>query len=412
VSQQPLHRRVSYGVLGGPRRSLRLCGKKSAGATCLALLAASLAAQTDATFRDRKAWRLENDKLRVTVLSGGGHIAELVLKNPPGGREVNPLWIPPWPSIEPDTYTKEKHGEAYGADSEAATLSGIMGHNVCFDYWGAPSEPEFRAGLSYHGEVSTLQWKKLDSGAGEIQCRADLERSAMALTRTLRLRPGQPILYVEETVENHGSFDRPFGWVQHVTFGPPFVDAASCFFDASATRGERRFESQSREFTWPADQDRDFRRFSKALRSSDMAYFLLDPNRETHFISALNTQYRQLVAYVFQGGDFPWLNVWEQNGANMGPPWKGETRSRGLEFGNTRVSGTARNWLRRPSIWDTPAFGWLDAGATRTARYLALVVPIPAGFDAVRDIRLAEKEILIEGPRNQVLRVPFDPAWF
>ncbi|MBI3695134.1 MAG: hypothetical protein HY238_09900 [Acidobacteria bacterium] len=119
-------------------------------------LSLPLQGQTEPTFRGRRAWQLDNDKLRVTVLTGGGHIAELVLKNPPNGKEVNPLWIPPWPSIEPSAYDREKHGSIYGTDSEAPTLSGIMGHNVCFDYWGAPSEAEFKAGLSYHGEVSTL----------------------------------------------------------------------------------------------------------------------------------------------------------------------------------------------------------------------------------------------------------------
>src|SRR5579885_3366321 len=131
-----------------------------------------------ARFRGRLAWRLENDRLRVTVLQGGGHIAELVLKNLPGGREVNPLWIPPWPSIEPSTYRADRDGKVYGVDSEAPTLAGIMGHNLAFDFWGAPSPAEFRAGLSYHGEVSVLEWyevtSKNDQKGVEFTYRADL----------------------------------------------------------------------------------------------------------------------------------------------------------------------------------------------------------------------------------------------
>src|SRR6266571_62207 len=145
----------------------------------------TLCGESDVTFHGRKAWKLENDKLRVTVLQGGGHVAQLTLK---GGREVNPLWIPPWPSIEPSTYDKQMHGPIYGTDSEAATLSGIMGHNVCFDYWGATYATEFQAGLSYHGEVSILEWKKVRSGANEFTYRADLPESRTSLTRTLRLR--------------------------------------------------------------------------------------------------------------------------------------------------------------------------------------------------------------------------------
>ncbi len=379
----------------------------------LFLLAAGAAAQTDVTFHDRKAWRLENDRLRVTVLTGGGHIAELTLKNPSGGREVNPLWVPPWPSIEPNTYNRDKHGAIYGADSEAATLSGIMGHNVAFDYWGAPSPAEFRAGLYFHGEVSILQWRRAPSAAGEFTCRVDLPQSRTSLTRTLRLRPGQPVLYFEETAENHTPFDRPFGWVEHVTFGPPFVDARNSAFDASATHGERRLGDQPREFSWPADGDRDFRRFSQDARSADMAYLLLDPGREVEFVAAVNTGYRVVVAYVFKRADFPWLNLWEQNRSIDKPPWKGVTQTRGMEFGNTRVSGTMRAYFRLPMQWETPTAGWLDARAARSVRYLAVLAPIPDGFAGVRDVLIAGSEIVIVGrPEGKRIRVSFDPSLF
>ena len=52
------------------------------------------------TFRDRRAVQIESDALRVTVLVEGGHIAEILDKQ----SGVNPLWTPPWPSIEPSSY--------------------------------------------------------------------------------------------------------------------------------------------------------------------------------------------------------------------------------------------------------------------------------------------------------------------
>src|SRR6185503_21245596 len=75
-----------------------------------------------ASFRGRRAVQLENENLRLTVLVEGGHIAELLHK--PSG--INPLWTPPWPSIEPSTYDRSKHPE-YGADSESKLLAGLMG---------------------------------------------------------------------------------------------------------------------------------------------------------------------------------------------------------------------------------------------------------------------------------------------
>jgi len=42
------------------------------------------------TFRGRRAAVIENRHLRLTVLEGGGHIAEIADKE----TDVNPLWIP------------------------------------------------------------------------------------------------------------------------------------------------------------------------------------------------------------------------------------------------------------------------------------------------------------------------------
>src|SRR6478609_5669432 len=103
----------------------------------------------DANFHGRRASSIENERLRVTVLHEGGHIAEILDK----ATGVNPLWIPPWPSIEPSTYEAARHPE-YGHDSESKLLAGIMGHNLCLDIFGGPSPEEAAAGMTVHGEGS------------------------------------------------------------------------------------------------------------------------------------------------------------------------------------------------------------------------------------------------------------------
>ena len=96
---------------------------------------------TAISFRGRQAARLENEILRVTVLHGGGHIAEVFDKR----AGVSPLWIPPWPSMEPSEFDK-KRPDPYGTDHEARLLAGIMGHNLCLDLFGGPSRDEAAAG--------------------------------------------------------------------------------------------------------------------------------------------------------------------------------------------------------------------------------------------------------------------------
>lgn len=371
------------------------------------------------SFRDRAAWRLENDRLRVTVLQGGGHIAEVVAKTA-AGESVNPLWVPPWPSIDPWTYDRGKHGAIYGTDSEAALLSGIMGHNLCFDYWGAPSKTEFKAGLAYHGEVSILPAQFVSQDDTSLVHRFDLVQSGTSITRTMRLAPGQPILYVEETVRNKLSLDRPFGWVQHVTFGPPFVDPDETFFDASATRGDT-WDEESDTIKplgdWPVGGDDrredDYRRFAPKAPSLKMAYFLLDPERDIAFISAVNTKYHLMMLYVFRRSDYPWMMVWEENRRLQTPPWNGETMTRGMEFGNTRIAGTAREYAKQTTIHDTPAFGWLDGKGEQTARYLAILTEVPEGFRGVTDVRIDGAEIVVQGfEEGESIRVAFEKRLF
>src|SRR4029077_7067835 len=101
-------------------------------------------------YRGRRAATLENDALRVTVLHEGGHIAEILDKR----SGINPLWIPPWPSIEPAEYDAARRAE-YGGGLDASLLAGIMGHNLCLDIFGGPSADEAAAGLPVHGEGST-----------------------------------------------------------------------------------------------------------------------------------------------------------------------------------------------------------------------------------------------------------------
>ena len=140
------------GEAAGPQRSPR----RDAVRTCerrtrrryVALRPTMPPMPTLTTYRGRRAASIENEHLRVTVLIGGGHLAEVHDKR----AGVNPLWTPPWPSIEPAQY------DPRGIRNTAAPWSracwpGIMGHNLCLDIFGGPSEDEARAGLPVHGEV-------------------------------------------------------------------------------------------------------------------------------------------------------------------------------------------------------------------------------------------------------------------
>src|SRR5215467_12589003 len=135
-------------------------------------------------YRGRRAHTVETTELRVTVLAEGGHVAEIADKV----SGVNPLWTPPWPSIEPSTYDRAKHPE-YGEGPESKLLAGIMGHNLCLDLFGGPSEAEAAAGMTVHGESSVARYD-IVSEAQEITARVSLPMAELRFERRLRLRSG------------------------------------------------------------------------------------------------------------------------------------------------------------------------------------------------------------------------------
>src|SRR3954467_7280533 len=104
-------------------------------------------------YHGRRAVTVENDHLRASVLVGGGHIAEIFEKS----AAVNPLWVPPWRSIEPAGFARSTPGE-YGDGGDNTLLASIMGHNLCLDIFGGPSDEEAAAGLTPHGEGSIVPY--------------------------------------------------------------------------------------------------------------------------------------------------------------------------------------------------------------------------------------------------------------
>src|SRR4051794_26018374 len=120
------------------------------------------------TFRGRRAATIANDALRVTVLEEGGHIAEIYdLRS-----GINPLWTPPWSSVEPTAFDRMKHPE-FGGGSDAKLLAGIMGHNLCLDIFGGPSDEEATAGMTAHGDASVARYD-IDAAADRLTMRAHL----------------------------------------------------------------------------------------------------------------------------------------------------------------------------------------------------------------------------------------------
>src|SRR5438477_3795403 len=237
---------------------------------------------TETAYRGRRAAVFENEELRVTVLKEGGHIAEIFDKQ----TGVNPLWTPPWPSIEPSEYAREKHPQ-YGDGADARLLAGIMGHNLCLDVFGVPSAEEAAAGITVHGEAPVVVYE-IGAADGQLVMRTRLPEANLSFERHLTLNGRS--LRIREAVENPSAFDRPIAWTQHVTLGPPFLEPGVTQFRASATLSkvyETQFGSADylragAAFVWPmavrADEGlADLRLFNGAPVSGAFTTHLMDP---------------------------------------------------------------------------------------------------------------------------------------
>jgi len=338
---------------------------------------------TEIKFENRRTVCVENDVVRVAVTLEGGHIARIEHK----ATGVNPLWVPPWPSIEPSTYSYAGHPE-YGQGNEAHLLAGILGHNICLDTFGAPSAEEAAAGMPVHGEGPLIPYDVTAEGENCLTMKGLLKRSHLRFTRQLKLAPGSGVVLISEEVCNLSSSDRPIAWTQHVTLGPPFLETGRTEFRLTATRskvGDASFNDNlgpyapAAEFAWPfcplkTGGTEDLRVYTKGPVSGGFTTHLMDQAREQAFFLAWSPATKVLFGYVWKREDFPWLARWEEHRLRTALPWNGKAVTCGMEFGVSPLVESRRSMVERGSLFGVPSYRWVPAHTKLTVEYCAFIM--------------------------------------
>ena len=370
----------------------------------------------------RPGFRLQTDWGHISVLAGGGHICELNLNACAG---VNPLWRPPWTTIDPSAYTVSKHARRFGPPPDGKLLSGIAGHSLSFDHFGPPSVEETAAGLTTHGEAPALQWKiqkRAELPNPLLQYGVKLPEARIEFSRKLTIDRANPVIYCEEEAVNLSSYDRPISWNEHVTFGPPFLEEETTWFDMPATRAKvcpasysAQFSLQpDAEFMWPQAPTKDGKgvnlRAMPAQRFGHYTAQLLDPQLKIGFIAACNPRLRLLVVYAFRRADFPWVGNWEERYSRTQAPWRGKTFCRGLEFSTTPFSIPRRETIEQGPLFGESTYRWLPAKSKTQIRFLILLFEVPETFRGVASVSIANKkiEVVESGDRGRKLAVAAD----
>src|SRR5262249_41986606 len=157
---------------------------------------------------------------------------------------------------------------------------------------GGPSDEEAAAGMSAHGDGSVARYDVAEAH-DTLVMQANLPTAQIRVERRIELR--DRTIRVRERVENLTAFDRPIGYTQHVTLGPPFLERGLTEFRVSATHskvfegefGADDYLQPAAEFEWPIAPGRggpiDLRRLTSATASSAYTTHLMDPACEHAF---------------------------------------------------------------------------------------------------------------------------------
>jgi hypothetical protein len=157
--------------------------------------------------------------------------------------------------------------------------------------------------------------------------------------------------------------------MQHVTFGPPFVEPGKNSLDVSATRGlvaaGGRPESASllpeSEVNWPSGvswdgRTTDLRGFQTRPNAGTYCAPLLDRKRTNQFFTAYHTGFRIAIGYLFPSGGNPWIADWQENHSIRTLPWNGQVVARGIEFGTSPFAEGLRKSVERGALFNVAAF--------------------------------------------------------
>lgn len=273
-----------------------------------------------------------------------------------------------------------------------------MGHFLCLDRWGPPSEAEAKNGMPFHGEATKVTWRvtrapERRNGGIEAEMSAVLPLAGLEVRRHVRLSDTAALVEVREEVTNRNPLGRIFNMVQHPTIGPPFLDAETRV-DASAGKGLM----QSSPLPNP---ERPTVRWPHALHQGkrvDLRRLHDDPNpnvvsfegRGRHgWTTACNPKQQRLIGYLWPASDYPWFSAWRH-------VENGKPALRGLEFGTTGLHQPFSVLVAKGRIFDLPLYTHLDAGESVTRSYAAFLLRTPAGFEGAKSVDYGDGKVVVE----------------
>jgi len=239
-----------------------------------------------------------------------------------------------------------------------------------------------------HGEASVARFeiRRFDQ---HVEMHATLPSAQLRVERRIVL--DERTVRVREVVENLTATDRPAGWTQHATIGPPFLQHGVTTLHVPADRslvypgpfGPADYLAAGEAFVWPhaprhGGGSIDLSTYSSSASSSSYTAHRLDPREEEAAVIAFTPALGLAFGYAWRRGDFPWLGLWEENRARTTAPWNGGTVTWGLEFGVSPLPESRRQMIERGRTFGTPGYRWIPAHQRVEVEFRARLWPAAA----------------------------------
>jgi Domain of unknown function (DUF4432) len=326
----------------------------------LPLVLVTITANPETLVKGRRSLVLDGSAAQVVVDIAGGSIVSFQFQD----QKLNPL--------------------VWGEKGEQ-TAPRPMGHFLCLDRWGAPSEAEKNHGMPFHGEAAHVVWKILSDtvksdGAIHAEMAAVLPIAGLEVGRRITMREKEAVLTVSETVTNRNKLGRLYNMVQHPTIGPPFLDETT-LVDSNARKGFMQSSPmpnpEEPAVYWPQAINESETVDLRRLRDDpipNVVSFTID--EEYGWAAASNAARGLLIGYIWKNDEYPWFNVWRhvENGRPL---------ARGLEFGTTGLHQPYGTLLAKGRIFGRPIYGYLDANSTVKKSYAVFLFKIRQDYKGV-----------------------------
>jgi hypothetical protein len=369
-------------------------------------------------WNDRRAYRLSNAKVELTVLLGGGHVADFRRCGSP----INVLWESPWPAIEPQTFSSREHAALYGDGPVGRFLCGYTGHALALGYFGMPSSEEAKQGLSLHGEAANSEWEVVsavaDDDSATLAMEVTLPVYRLHFRREIFLPRDAFTACIKEIVTNLSGDAIDFQWVQHAAFGEPFLANGEATLFVSGTRGVtwpagyegRELLASDVEYQWPyaPSLDGGSVNLSQPFVRDGTGYvaaLLADSDHKNAFVAVHNRRHQLLAGYCFDSKMFPWIVLWEENRAREYAPWNKRTRVRGVEFGTSPMPLGLAHAREMRRLFDTPVLRSIPAKSCLQAQYDLFLHPVPPQWTQIRDVRQTEDTLVVRGNSDEEIKL-------